>query len=119
LTLQASSGLRMLSRMGRVSFSQDPVSFWFERAGLSMPDVYEMICVSHESAQAVWRKDRSEPNVSYTTDTGCMLTLRWVNSDIGYLAIATGDDWSQRRMEFQCGSLDHARRIAFDFANSK
>jgi|GEM_PF-1557910 len=119
LTLQASTGLRMLNRMNRVTFSQDPVKFWFEESGLSVPDIYEILGVSAESAHAAWHKERAESNVSYTTDAGCMLTLRWVNSDIGYLAVATGDNWEQRRMEFQCGSLDHARRIAFDFANRK
>lgn len=116
LTLQASTGLRMLHRMGRVQFSQEAVTFWFETAGLSMPDIYEILGVSDESAHAAWRKDASEPGVSYTTDAGPMLTLRWVNSEIGYLAIATGDDWSQRRLEFQCGSLEHAKRIAYDMA---
>ncbi len=53
LTLQASTGLRMLNRMGRVSFSQEPVVFWFEMAGLPMPDVYEMLGVSSESAHAL------------------------------------------------------------------
>lgn len=117
LTLKASTGLRMLNRLGRVSFNQEPVKFWFEENGLSVPDIYEMLGVSVESAHVAWRNDRTEPKVSYTTDAGCMLTLRWVSSEIGYLAIATGDNWDQRRMEFQCGSLDHARRIAFDFAN--
>ena len=116
LTLQASTGLRMLNRMNRVTFSQDPVKFWFEERGFSVPDIYEILGVSAESAHAVWRKERTEPNVSYTTDAGCMLTLRWINSSIGYLAIATGDNWDQRRMEFQCGSLEHARRLSFDFA---
>lgn len=119
LTLQSSTGLRMLHRMRRVEFSQRPVRFWFEDAGLVAPDIFEILGVSEESAHAAWRKDHSEPNVSYTTDAGCMLTLRWVNSEIGYLAIATGDNWEQRRMEFQCGSLEHARRLAFDFAKVK
>ena len=116
LTMKASSGLRMLNRIGRVIFSQEPVRFWFEDSGFSVPDIYEILGVSAESAHVTWLKDHAEPNVSYTTDAGCMLTLRRVNGDIGYLAIATCDNWEQRRMEFQCGSLDHARRIAFDFA---
>lgn len=116
LTLKASTGLRMLNRLGRVTFSQEPVTFWFEENELSTPDIYEIMGVSEESAHVAWMKDRTEPNVSYTTDAGCMLTLRWVNSEIGYLAIATGDNWEQRRIEFQCGNLEHARRIAFDFA---
>lgn len=116
LTLQASTGLRMLNRMGRITFSKDQVEFWFEKNGLSVPDIYEILGVSVESAHVKWRKDHTEPNVSYTTDAGCMLTLRWVNRDIGYLAVATDDNWEQRRLEFQCGSLDHAKRIAFDFA---
>lgn len=116
LTLQASTGLRMLNRMGRISFSKEPVKFWFENNGLSMPDIYDILGVSAESAGAIWHKDRTESGLSYTEDAGCMLTLRRINSEIGYLAIATREDWRQNRMEFQCGSLDHARRIAFDFA---
>lgn len=119
LTLKASTGLRMLNRMGRVTFSQAPVKFWFEENELSVPDIYEILGVSEESAHAKWLNDSTEPRVTYTTDAGCMLTLRWVSSEIGYLAIVTGDNWEQRRMEFQCGSLEHARRIAFDFAGAK
>lgn len=115
VTLRQSTGLRMLLRMGRVEFSDKPVEFWFESAGIIQPTVAEIMGISPEAEEVIWDRDGID-NCNYATINGAMVTVRRRSSG-GWLAIATRADWKQERFEFDAGSVV-ALRVAAQWALS-
>lgn len=112
-TLNASTGLRQLLRLGRVEFSSDPVVFWFERSGLSAPDMMAIIGVSDEARAVEWHEERTEHGCFYAEVSGFIVTVRRMRDSNTNLAIMTGSDWNQIRFEFDGG---HQKLLAAQWA---
>lgn len=104
-TLKASTGLRQLHRLGLVEFSDIPVVFWFERQGLQVPDMMELMGISDAAKAVEWREERSEPGCFYSDIGGFTVTVRRLRGSQTNLAIMTGADWRQIRFEFDGGCL--------------
>jgi len=114
-TLKASMGLRQLHRLGLVSFSNEPVVFWFESEELPHPDLMELLEVGEEAKSVEWREEQTERGCYWAEISGVVVSIRYVSSSHTYLAIMTGDDWRQARYEFQGGGK-YSRMIAAQWA---
>ncbi|PAR35832.1 HNH endonuclease [Vibrio metoecus] len=113
--LKNSTGLRQLQRLNLVDLDKKPVVFWFEKEGLSMPSLWELMGISEEALAVKWVKDNQEPDYYHQWIGERMITLRRLGHY--WLIIAIDKDWnSSNRIEIPNSPVEKAQAQAAEWA---
>lgn len=89
-----STGMRQLMRLGLVDIDRKPIEFWYERQGIEMPTMSDLLGISKEAQNFKWDKDESEYESYYHEFDDGICTLRHVGDC--YLVIYKLYNWDER-----------------------
>jgi hypothetical protein len=98
-----STGCRQLMRLNLVDISEKPVVFWFEKNGIKIKEIHEILGFSEKSKLVKWEKEYTEDMTYYSEIGRFIVTLRHLGSE--WLAIATSSGfYEQYRTHFPNGT---------------
>lgn len=109
-----STHLRQLERMGMIQEPVQPVEFYFEKQGINPPSRDDLLGISRDAKGIEWKKDDVD-DCYHASISGKVVTLRHIQG-VGYLSIATWDDWQQERVNIKNMPLHDAKVKAAQWA---
>lgn len=89
-----STGMRQLMRLSLVDIESKPVIFWFEKQGITMPSMCDMIGISQEAQDFEWLQDKSEYESYYHEFDDGLCTMRQIGPY--WLAIYKLYGWEEK-----------------------
>lgn len=75
-----STGMRQLMRLNLVDIKRKPIEFWYEKQGINMPTINDILGVSKEAQDLEWKVDKSEYQYFYHSFEDGICTLRQMGS---------------------------------------
>lgn len=95
-----STGMRQLMRLDLVDIERKPIVFWFEKQGIEMPTMSDILGISKEAQELEWKKDKTEYLYFYHSFDDGICTLRQMGSY--WLVIYKKFDWGEKgRIEIE------------------
>lgn len=110
-TLNASTGLRQLDRLGLVDIKPKPVVFWYEKQRIQMLPEYHFYGISTMASSVEWKNDEVEC-CEYASIGNYIVALRpRLDGKSGASVIATDPNWESQVIELS-GSKFISERAA-------